>query len=309
MPAIRLGGEAEPFPDGGGRGKTARLRSLEVEVGGVPTRALSAKGEGVPSVLLHGWLDNADTWLAVLDRLAVAQRPAIAYDLPGFGTAPPLDDSPVLDQLVDFAAAAVEEAAERSGRKVVVAGNSLGGWVALRLAERSDLPLAGIVPIAPAGLQTPRWFEIIERDPLVRTLLALPVPIPRAVLMRAIGEAYRRLAFSRPALADGAVVEMFAAHHAHREGARRLLENGRRLLPELIAGPFDLEAIECPVMLVWGTRDRMVPHTGARRLIAALPETRVEMLEGVGHCPQLEATDVLLELLGAFPARSAVRAA
>ena len=126
MPTIRLGGEQDPWSDGGGVGQTARLRSRRVTIGEVPTRAVSAKGEGTPTVLLHGWLDNADTWLAILDRLAVAGRPAVAYDLPGFGTAPPLGPGSVLDQLVEFAADAVEQAAEESGCKVVVAGNSLG---------------------------------------------------------------------------------------------------------------------------------------------------------------------------------------
>ena len=81
-----------------------------------------------------------------------------------------------------------------------------------------------------------------------------------------------------------------------------LLASGRRLLPELAAPPFDFARVECPVLLVWGTRDRMVPHAGARILLDALPRTQVELLEGVGHCPQLEATERLLELLLPFPA-------
>jgi len=64
---------------------------------------------------------------------------------------------------------------------------------------------------------------------------------------------------------------------------------------------FDFAKVVCPVMLVWGTRDRIVPHTGAQILLEA-PDTHVELLEGVGHCPQLEATGRLLELLLPFPA-------
>ena len=94
-------------------------------------------------------------------------RPGIAYDLPGFGTAPPLEPSSVLDQLVDFAAAAVRDAAEESGRDVVLAGNSLGGWVALRARRARDLPLAGIVPIAPAGIEMAPFFFTADRIPVV----------------------------------------------------------------------------------------------------------------------------------------------
>jgi pimeloyl-ACP methyl ester carboxylesterase len=80
----------------------------------------------------------------------------------------------------------------------------------------------------------------------------------------------------------------------------------RPLLPELSTSPFRFELVRCPVLLVWGTRDRMFPHTGAQILLEALPHTHLELLEGVGHCPQLEATGCLLELLLPFPA--AVRA-
>jgi len=153
-------------------------------------------------------------------------------------------------------------------------------------------------PLAEAG----RWFEVIERDPLLRRLLALPVPIAPAVLRAMVGEVYRQLVFARPRAAEAAVVTAFAAHHASRERVASLLASGRRLLPELQTSPFAFERIECPVLLVWGTRDRMVPHTGARILLDALPHTHVELLEGVGHCPQLEATERLLELLLPFPA-------
>jgi alpha-beta hydrolase superfamily lysophospholipase len=87
----------------------------------------------------------------------------------------------------------------------VVVGNSLGGVTAPRLAEREDLPLAGVVPVAPAGLQMPRWFDVIERDPLVRRLLGLPLPIAPPVLCATVGEIYRQLVFARPRSAEAAV--------------------------------------------------------------------------------------------------------
>ena len=237
MPAIRLGGDERPWREGA-PGATARLRSRQVEVGGIETRAISTRGEGRPVVLLHGWLDNADTWLAVLDRLAVEDRPAIAYDLPGFGTAPPLDAGPVLDQLADFAATAVESAAEASGREVVVAGNSLGGWVALRLAAERDLPLAGIVPIGPAGVRMAPAFFTLDRIPAVSRIIGMPAPVPPSVVRSVAGRLYRSLAFADPAAVDQAVVDRFTRFHVDRPLIRERLEYAKRLRPEL-ADPFD----------------------------------------------------------------------
>ena len=275
-----------------------------LELAGFGTRVLELEGDGTPIVLLHGYADSADTWRLVLDRLARAERRAIALDLPGFGAAAPLRDGPVLPQLDAFTRAAVDHV----GTEVVLAGNSLGGCLALRAAERDDLPVAGIVPVAPAGLDMPRWFRIIERDPIVRWLLSSPVPLPEPVIRAAVGQTYRQLAFARPRAAQRAVVSAFTGHHRDKATVRRILENGRRLLPEL-RGPFALERVRCPVLLVWGDRDRMVTHRGAQIITEALPETTYELLEGVGHCPQIEAADRLGALLLEFAAEPEQRAA
>jgi pimeloyl-ACP methyl ester carboxylesterase len=270
-----------------------------MQLAGHRTRVLELEGRGPGIVLLHGWGDSADTWRPLLAELAVYGRRAIAVDLPGFGQATRLQPGAILPQLDDFATALVQEWG--GGEPVVIAGNSLGGCVALRLAENPELPLTGVVPVAPAGLEMPGWFDLVERDPIIRRLLDMPIPVPGALVRSLVGGAYRQLAFSHPKAAQRQVVDAFSGHHGSRRRAAALLESGRRLLPELATAPFDLAAIACPVLLVWGTRDRMVPHTGARVVLDALPATRVELIEGCGHCPQLEATEQLLELLLEFP--------
>jgi pimeloyl-ACP methyl ester carboxylesterase len=269
-----------------------------MKLDGYDTRVLELEGDGPGIVLFHGYADSADTWRPLLAELAHRDRRAVAVDLPGFGAAARLRPGPVLEQYDDFAGALIDEWAE--GRPVIAAGNSLGGVVVLRTAEREDLPLAGVAPIAPAGLDMPRWFDVIDRDPVIRTLLSLPVPIPRQVLELSVGTAYRQLAFSNAGAADRRVVANFCSHFGSRSRVGELLATGRRLLPELQQLPFRFERIRVPVLLVWGTGDRMVSHSGAERLSQALPDARVELLEGVGHCPQLEATQRVAELLLEF---------
>ena len=278
-----------------------------LEVDGFSTRVLELEGEGPGLVLFHGFGDSADTWRPLLDVLGRRNQRAVAVDLPGFGAASRLGPGAILPQLDAFAGALVERVAQETGAQVIAGGNSLGGVVSLRLAERADLPLGGVVPIAPAGLDMPRWFELIERDPVVRTVLSLPVPIPRQALATAVGETFKRLAFARPRLADARVIRAMASHHPDKAAVRRLLATGRRLLPEL-TGCFDFTAVECPVLLIWGTRDRMVSHTGARVLSEAVAHTEVVLLDGCGHCPQLEETDRVAELLLAFADDAAIAA-
>jgi pimeloyl-ACP methyl ester carboxylesterase len=176
--------------------------------------------------------------------------------------------------------------------------------VALRRGGRRDLELAGIVPVAPAGLDHPGWFRIIESAPLVRALLASPLPVPEPLVRSAVGIAYRQLAFARPAAAAREVVAAFTSHHRDRRTVARYLDTGRRLLSELEL-PFRLEAVSCPVLLVWGERDRMVPSRGSRRIIEALPETTYELIERCGHCPQVEEPERFARLLMEFTARFA----
>jgi pimeloyl-ACP methyl ester carboxylesterase len=279
-----------------------------LELAGFDTRALELEGDGPPVVLLHGYADSADTWRLVLDRLARADRAALAVDLPGFGAADPLrPEGSMLDQLGAFARAAVDHLAGDHG-DVVLAGNSLGGTVALRAAEDDTAPICGVVPIAPAGLDMPRWFGIIERDPFVRLILQTPLPLPEPLLRAAVGEAYRQLAFARPREAAREVIRAFTDHHRTKDRVVRMLDNGRRLLPEL-KEPFRLDLIGCPVLLVWGDRDRMVSHRGASLVTDALPDTEFRLLEGIGHCPQLEAPAEVAELLAAFCANPSQRAA
>jgi pimeloyl-ACP methyl ester carboxylesterase len=183
----------------------------------------------------------------------------------------------------------------------VVCGNSLGGLVSLLLAEREDLGLAGVIPVAPAGLDMARWFTVIERDPVLRTLLATPVPIPRPVLHRVVSEIYKRLAFRDPRAIDPRVAATFATHFTDRATTARILATGRRLIGEL-RDPVRPERISCPVLMVWGERDVMVFPTGAGRVLDAVPDSRLELIEDCGHCPQIEEPERLTDLVLDFPA-------
>src|SRR4051794_5785929 len=204
-----------------------------LELAGYATRALELEGEGPPLLLLHGYADSADTWRRTLERLGRANRRALALDLPGFGQADRLDRSRgVLEQLDAFAAAAVQLLAEEHGEDVHVVGNSLGGAVALRLAERADLPLAGVVPVAPAGFDMPVWFSVIDAQPVIRFLLSAPLPLPEGVVRGMVGGVFRQLAFASPRSMSGDVVEAFTAHHRSPRDVRRYLATGRSLLPE-----------------------------------------------------------------------------
>ncbi len=266
--------------------------------GGYSTRVLELEGDGPPLVFFHGFSDSADTWRATMATLGRLDRRAVAVDLPGFGKASQLKPGKVLPQLDRFGEAVVRHAAPDGG--AVVVGNSLGGCLALRLAEREELGLAGVVPVSPAGLDMARWLRIIEAHPIIQGILRSPVPIPEPVLRTAVAEVYKRIAFHRPRSVDGKVIRSFTSHFADPRDVARYLATGRSLLPEL-KDPFRLERIACQVLVVWGEHDRMVLAKGAQRVLDAVPGARLELLDDCGHCPQVECPDRFAELLLDFP--------
>ena len=262
--------------------------------GGFETRVLELEGDGPPLLLLHGFADSADTWRLVLDALARRGQRALAVDLPGFGRADRLRREPVLPQLDAFAAGLAE-----AHPGALLAGNSLGGCVAIRAAQRPDLALAAIVPIGPAGLGLAPWLDLIEGNPFVQLVLMAAAPLPRPLVQAFVARAYRTLAFAPGAAVDPLVLRTFASHFADARTVRRYLHTARTLLGEL-HDPFELERIEVPTLLVWGRRDAMVPVRGSRKLLDAVPDSRLELLDACGHCPQVEAPARLAELMVEF---------
>lgn len=279
------------------------VRERRTRLGGTRTRLLELEGKGPPLVLLHGYADSADTWRPLLRELAAAERAATAIDLTGFGTAERLSPGAMMPQWDAVVTAAIEGASEAAGGEgVIVVGNSLGGALSLRAAQRSELPIAGIVPIAPAGLHMARWFSIIENTGLVRLLRHSPVPVPDAIVRPLVARVYRELAFHERADPDREVIDSFVSHIGTIERSTGVLEIGRRLLPELV-DPFDLRAIDCPLLLVWGDRDRMVYTDGAERVLRIVDYSDIEVIPGCGHCPQVEMPERLAEMLLRFPER------
>ena len=145
--------------------------------------------------------------------------------------------------------------------------------MALRLAQDPDLPLAGIVPIGPAGMRMAPAFFTLDRIPAVSRIIGLPAPVPPQVTRSVAGRLYRQLAFADPNGVDKAVVDRFTRFHVDRPVIRERIDYAKRLRAEL-DDPFDGEAIKVPVSVIWGEVDRLCPAEGAELLAERLPHAR-----------------------------------
>jgi pimeloyl-ACP methyl ester carboxylesterase len=71
------------------------------------------------------------------------------------------------------------------------------------------------------------------------------------------------------------------------------------------ATPGKAARIECPTLLIWGDRDRILPVSQAQELAGSLPDARLEVLRDVGHCPMFETPAEFNALLAGFAAETA----
>ncbi|SDZ28192.1 Pimeloyl-ACP methyl ester carboxylesterase [Micromonospora pattaloongensis] len=256
------------------------------------------RGAGEPLVLLHGIGHHWQAWQPVLDRLAETHD-VIAIDLPGFGRSPlPAAGLPQdMPQLVT----AISEILDQLGlERPHVAGNSLGGAIALELAAAGRV--ASATALSPAGFCTPRQLRrALWLLGMLRYAAHLPRPVLRATyrssLLRAMSFG---LLLSRPRriTAEAALADTLALRNARafRAVARSGRRYGFRGAPRV------------PVTIAWGTRDRILPYEGADLARELLPTATHIDLVGCGHVPmhddpELVAAVILSTTTAASPAR------
>jgi pimeloyl-ACP methyl ester carboxylesterase len=159
---------------------------------------------------------------------------------------------------------------------------------------------SAVVPVCTAGLHHPAWIRVMAA-PGVRAVLPVAGTRPLRPVTRAVVE--RGLVSARTA----DVVAHLPRYFGHLRPGRvaHHLSIVRRLLDEQ-EYPLEVGSIECPVMFVWGDRDRLAvwQRNGERLLHLAgrASDARTEVIAGCGHAPQLEAPVGLLALIDSFSA-------
>ncbi|RJL30784.1 alpha/beta fold hydrolase [Bailinhaonella thermotolerans] len=249
--------------------------------------AFERRGSGAPLVLLHGIGHHWQGFLPVMDRLAAA-RDVIAVDLPGFGASPPLTEG--TPYTAETLADAVEAFCARLGvERPHVAGNSLGGYVALELAARGSA--ASATALSPTAFWSPpervylttalRAIRRSARSMSPRTLSRLAAtPAGRAAAFGLVVARPERLSPEAAAAATAALAEAI--------GFAPTLASFASMPPP--AHP------KAPVLIAWGDRDRLMPRRQAVRAARWLGQ-RVIRLRGCGHVPMSDDPELVARVL------------
>jgi pimeloyl-ACP methyl ester carboxylesterase len=222
-----------------------------------------AGGEGPPLLLVHGY--GGAAWNFTDMQPHLAGRRLIVPDLPGHGGSSPLPAAASLRGFADALVPLIDE-------PVDVVGHSLGGVVALRLAERHPRLVRRIVVAAAAGISSStRWAEL--------TIMLAGIVQPARIAGRRVeriarSPRLRRLVFGGFEVSNADLLSERGVHGFLRGSALHTDALGAGLALAADDPRHDLERVRCPVLLLWGGRDKQVPVEDgfeyARRLRAPI---------------------------------------
>lgn len=269
------------------------VASLSRSIHGKRLHYLDA-GSGEALILLHGAGGGSANWYRVIGPLSRQFR-VIAIDLPGFGLSESIE--PVAPLGGQVAAIIAEFLATLGVQRVHLVATSFGGLVALRLAPLVDarslvlIDAAGLWPEASVGLKL-ACMPFFQRLGLKQTRRGARWALRHVLTTRRL-----------PPDHEAALAEYIFASAAGGD-ARSLaraysLFGGMRGQAEVISGA-EVRALAPRLSVIWGEKDRFLPAPRARCAAILAAGAQLRIIPGVGHSPNWEAPDDVLELILEF---------
>jgi pimeloyl-ACP methyl ester carboxylesterase len=237
--------------------------------------AYTETGQGPPVVLVHGLTCNAGYWLRVVPLLQGLR--VVALDLRGHG----LSDHCESYRYVDYADDLTWVIGELGVERVTVAGHSLGGYVALLAATRSDRVHAVLaIDVKSDWTETDDMLAERSRDAAQR------VETDRDALVDRLARSLQPVSLAADEL------ELVAERSIEQVGVGWRFRWDRRVLATEPVDPFAfLSGVRCIVRVLAGSESDVMPPDSAQRFATAIPGAALEVLDGIGHHVELEAAE------------------
>lgn len=245
------------------------------------------QAQGAPLVLLHPFSMCSDVWQPIVPLLA-REHEVVALSMPGHFGGDPLP--PRFSHSVEAAVDLLERKLDALGiQKAHIVGNSLGGWFAIELARRQRAH--SVVALAPGGgwaLGGPEHRRLMRRIGVTGALLQVGGPVAgllsRYALLR---RATLGHAVANPTRLSPSEARMFIESAWRCSAYFNVL---RCMATQALPKP--LSPWPCPIRLVWGDADKLLPMDGySEHFRQILPHAEWVVLKGVGHVPMYDDPD------------------
>ncbi len=256
----------------------AGVKSEYIEAGGYRLHYFEASpgdgGGGTPLVLVHGLGARGEDWSPMIPALAAKGFHVYVPDLLGYGRSPKPD--------VDYSISLEEQTVANFMQSVHVpradvGGWSMGGWVAMKLALDHPEMVDRLVVYDSAGVYFPATWQADlftpNDEPGVRKLISMLTPEPPVV----------------PDFAAAAMVRKLQANAWVVKRSLASMVTGRDLLD------FRLQNISEPMLIVWGSKDELIPLSAGEAIHEKVPQSVLNIIEGCGHIAPSECAGPVVE--------------
>ena len=254
------------------------------------------KTDPAPIVLLHGTSASLHTWEGWVKALR-GQRRVISLDLPAFGLTGPFA-GPYLGQAYTgqhYARFVLDLLDKLAVPRFVVAGNSLGGEVAWRIAAAVPQRVAALVLVDAGGYPVeggsiPLGWQIARLPVLGHVLEHL---LPRPFIVQGLAAVV-----ADPRRITEAQVDRYYELTLRAGNRAALVQRAQSWSRS--EGVAKLSGVSAPTLVLWGGQDRVIPPALAQRFMADIPGARLQVFDDLGHVPQEEDPARTVAVVKAF---------
>lgn len=256
-------------------------------------------GEGPVLLLVHGMGGGYENWRAVIEPLS-RRYTVVAPDLPGHGASAPSGGDYSLGGLAD----SLRDLLLTLGHeRATLIGHSLGGGITMQLAYQFPELTERLVLVSSGGLG-PEVSAILRAAALPGADMFIVATAKAASRAGAVVGRGLAAVGLRPTT-DVAEVARGYASLVDRERRAAFLATLRSVIStrgQRIAAEDRLYLVTAgvPVLIIWGARDPIIPAHHGQRASQSIPGSRLEIFDGVGHIPQLEAPGRFVAVLDRF---------
>lgn len=252
------------------------LEQEQVDIGGMELTVFDNKLEGRDAIILiHGYTANKNVWIRFAHSFSDQYRVVIP-DLAGHGDS---GFSPEWDYSIAAQAERIAKLmAALNIESAHIVGNSMGGFIAADFAITYPAETKSLALFDPAGLHSP--------VPSEADTLRAEGHNPFLPTTPAEFEQFYGLTMEQPPYLPGIVLDTVESYYINnRDRHRQIFEDffPRELTTE------ELQRVSAPALLVWGASDRIIHVSAAQLWQQKLPNIEVDILDGIGHMPMVEA--------------------